>query len=188
MLRGRTFGGSILFFRTVFFCLGCALLIIALGCGNVFQLESIQVSPATTSFVGIGGTQQLTVTGTFRSKDPDTISGSLPEIRTEDITKRVTYQLQAPTDGGIFAPPTALTVSNTGLVKAVDAACTWTVALNGTTKVYTGHPYVVVATLEGKQGAGLINLASSASCDSPAVGGTDPVIYDIPAQYRPHQR
>jgi len=163
--------------------ISCSILaLLCLGCGQTFQLQSLDIAPQNTILGAVGSVQQLTVTGTYKDLKTQSVPATYPDTRVEDVTKRVAYSLQSP-GGSVFAPANALAV-NSGLVKVMDAACTWTATTDGTTTTYTTTPYILTASLDGVQGTSFISVASSVGCDSPAVGSTSPVMVNVPDQYR----
>lgn len=137
-------------------CLGALCFLLA-NCGQTYQLQSITVTPgalgATGSSAialdGIGSFQQLTVTASFSN------------TKTENVTAQSTYSVggsMMDTDLGnpdcesshtCVAPMSALTVDNSGIVKAVGMTCTWDAEPTNATDSafgYATEPYPVTVT------------------------------------------
>jgi len=153
------------------------MLIFCLACGQTYETQSIEVAPPSPNIVGIGGFQQLTVTAHFSNG------------KTQDVTNRATYSLTLPT-GAPLAPANALTISASGRVQVVDAACTWMTFLSSDTppvKTFATSPYVLTATWDNHQSVSFISVASAAGCDNPdATGGIipAPITFDVASPYR----
>ena len=60
----------------------------------------------------------------------------------------------------------ALTVNPSGILQAVDAACTWTAVLggDGKTYAYSTTAYKVTATYSGFTTDAFVSIASAAAC------------------------
>ena len=149
--------------------LSCIILIFCTSCGQTYELLSIEVSPAKPNIVGMGSFQQLQVMAKYSNTKAD------------DVTSQATYKVDPPT-GAPNAPASALSVSASGRVQIVEAVCTWTSILNGTTKTYVGTPYVMTASFKNVQSVAFINASSGAGCDAPAAGESNPVIYNLSEQ------
>lgn len=130
------------------------------GCGQTYELQSITVAAkstgtASTNLEGIGSEDSLIVTAHFSN------------TKTEDVTTRATFQLGASsrTDGA--APLTAVTLDKSGILKAVDAACTWHAAPTDsklTTFDYSTEPYTVTVNFNGFTTQAFVSVASAAGC------------------------
>jgi hypothetical protein len=125
------------------------------GCGQQMELIAVEVTPTSPNIVGIGGTEQFQVMAKYNNTE----SG--------DVTVKATYQIDPP-DGLVpLAPPQALSINARGLMKAVDAACTWTKSGTDEKPVYGTSPYKLTVTFEGKQAVAFVSVASLAGCEYP---------------------
>jgi hypothetical protein len=138
----------------------CLILVFLLtGCGNEVVLQSIDVTPTSPNVVGIGGTQQFTVTAHYSNS------------KSTDVTSRATYTIAAPTNGTsqTFTPLSALQINNNGLLEVVQGACTWTQTTvtppGGTpSTVFGTSPYVMTVSFGGQQTTSFISVAAIAGC------------------------
>ena len=106
----------------VVLCLGLMTILLA-SCGQTYKLQSITVtaaagsstasSSAAANIEGLGNTATLAVTAHYSNS------------KTEDVTVNSIYQVDASSDPR--APLTDLTVSKSGIAKAVNpnGTCTW---------------------------------------------------------------
>jgi len=112
--------------KTIFTAMLVALLAITLlGCGGSNKLQTITLTiggqGGTFNLQGIGGTLQLKAVGNYSS------------TKTHDLTNVVTYTVIVDPANGVdtygnalLPPPQTVTLSNTGLLTAVEpAVCTW---------------------------------------------------------------
>lgn len=126
------------------------------GCGQSYELQSISVAPTHPNVVGLGGTQQLTVTAHYSNN------------KTTDVTRKATYQIVAPTGSAPFAPLSAITINANGLAEGLEpGACTWTVSGASPNWEYGTDPYVVNITFEDKTVQGFLSVTSIVGCYSP---------------------
>jgi hypothetical protein len=132
-------------------CIGIMITFMA-NCGQTYTLQSITVTPASPNIEGIGSSQALVVTANYSNS------------KTEDVTTKSTYQLGPSTHAD--APLTAMNVNASGIVKAINAACTWTATLNpdGATYGYTTNPYLVTATYSGFTTQAFVSVDSAGGC------------------------
>jgi hypothetical protein len=137
--------------------IACGVLAFAFsGCGDSYELQSISIDPTHPNVVGIGGTQQFTVTAHYSNN------------KTSDVTRRATFQISAPSGGGSFAPLSAVTINANGLVEALNpGACTWMVSGTSPNWLYGTDPYILTVSFGGKTVEGYISVASIAGCYSP---------------------
>ncbi len=153
----------------------CLALVCLFGCGQTYELQSVEVSPSSPNVVGIGGFQQLTVTARYSNG------------KSQDVTNRTAYKIDLPANGAPFAPPEALTISVSGRVQAVDGACTWTAIWSADTppkKSYATNPYILTATFDKQESVSFVSVASAAGCDSPDTPSESAIIYNVPEQFR----
>ena len=107
--------------KTIFTAMLGALLTVALlGCGGSNKLQTIEISIGDSNTIynlkGIGGTLQLKVTGNYSSG------------KTHDLTNVATYSIvpDPVLSPDLPTPPLSVTLSNTGLLTAVQPGlCTW---------------------------------------------------------------
>ncbi len=116
--------------------LACALAMVSVRCGSSTHLQSIQLTPASSALegfdvIGLGGTLQLVVTGTYSNG------------KTEDVTNDATFQIaitpNSKDQNGITlpTPPMGLEVGPTGLITAeYPGICTW-INLNASSSTAT---------------------------------------------------
>lgn len=143
-------------YQRILMLLACALLVIGFaGCGDSYELQSISVEPTHPNVVGIGGTAQLTVTAHYSNN------------KTEDVTRRATFQLAQPTGSMSSLPLSAVTINASGLAEAIDGVCTWTVSGSSPHWEYGTDPYLVNIAFGGKTVQGFLSVASIAGCYSP---------------------
>ena len=137
--------------KTLITALGCALLAISLlGCGGSNKLQTIEISIGDSNSMynlkGIGGTLQLKVTGNYSNS------------KTHDLTNVATYSIipDPVLSPNLPVPPLTVTLSNTGLLTAVQPGiCTWQNVQPDPNKVITDPiwvidgDYVVTASFDG---------------------------------------
>jgi hypothetical protein len=155
------------------FC--CLAIVCFFGCGQTYELQSIEVSPSSPNVVGIGGFQQLTVTARYSNS------------KSQDVTNRTAYKIDQPAFGAPFAPPEALTISISGRVQAVDGACTWTAFKTADTPpkvTYATNPYILTATFDKQESVSFVSVASAAGCESPDTASESAIIYNVPEQFQ----
>ena len=103
------------------------------GCGSSTTVDSIAVTPSTVNFTGVGGSSQLTATGTIGH-------GSHPAT-TENVTNLVTWTTSS---------ADVATVTAAGLVTAVGpGSIQITASMNGFGGVISGSATVTVAVTGG---------------------------------------
>jgi hypothetical protein len=136
----------------------CSLAVFMLGCGQTYELQSITVASAATgtatvNLEGVGSSDSLIVTAHYSN------------TKTEDVTVHSTYQLGASADAN--APLASLSLNNSGIAKAVGAACTWHATptnVAASTFAYTTQPYTVTVTYSGFTTQAFINVANAGEC------------------------
>ena len=135
---------------------GCLFLLVISGCGGR-TLESVQITPTSADLVGIGATQQLTVTATYSNGDKFNVTGQSK------------FLVATPNPLGPFTPDNAVTVNGSGQAQAVLGACTWQSSggTNGAPLTFTTAPYVVTATFDGLSGTTFMSVASAGNCLHP---------------------
>lgn len=139
---------------------GTVLLVMLLAsCGQTYELQSIEVEPTSPNMIGIGGTQQFTVTAHYSN------------TKSTDISHRATYTITPPpfAPAGYAVMPNAVTISPTGFGEVVQGACTWsssstTDAKGNVTTVFGTTPYTLTVSFEGKQAVSFVSVASIAGC------------------------
>lgn len=140
------------------------------SCGQTYKLLSISVTPgalgatgsSAINLEGIGTFQALTVTATYSN------------TKTQVVTLKSAYQVGASAD--VNAPLSALIVNQTGVVKAVDGACTWvaepTNPPTNTTFGYGTAPYTTTITYTENgvtaTTTAFVSVNSLAGCYDPA--------------------
>jgi hypothetical protein len=141
------------------FCFGALLLaclsLTITGCNATTGLDSIQVTPATSSLVVGGATLQLTATGTF---------GNAAHPTTQNITSQVTW---ASSIAGVA------TVNSSGVVTAVSAG---TAAITASAPGFNGPlsasaTVTVTGTGTGTGSSGIVSLAIIPASQSVAAPG-----------------
>jgi hypothetical protein len=140
------------------------------GCGQTYELQSITVAStntgtATTNLEGIGASDSFIVTAHYSN------------TKSNVVTTQSKFQLGASADAN--APLASLSLNNSGVVKTVDAACTWHATPTNTTDTtfaYTTQPYTVTVTFEGFTTTGYVNVANAGEC-------YDGVTYQAPAGF-----
>jgi hypothetical protein len=130
-----------------------ALVALLCGCGQTYELVSIEISPSHPNVVGIGGMKQIAVLARYSN------------TKTTDVTHRSTYTITAPTGTTLIVPPTAVTISPAGMLEVVQGACTWT--KSGTTEepIYGTTPYTLKASFDHQEAIGFVSVASIAGCE-----------------------
>jgi hypothetical protein len=167
----------------VVLCLGLMTILLA-NCGQTYELQSLTVTAtaastggttsasAAANIEGIGNTATLAVTAHYSNS------------KTEDVTVNSIYQVDASTDPR--APLTDLTVSKSGIAKAVNpnGTCTWyaepTSSAN-TAYSYGTQPYPVTVTYT-ENGVTATTMAYI-SVDSAATDCYDGITYTAPSGY-----
>ncbi len=136
----------------------CSLAVFMMSCGQTYELQSITVASvatgtATANLEGVGSSDSFTVTAHYSN------------TKTEDVTARSTYQLGASADKN--APLASLSLNNSGIVKAVGAACTWHATPTNaaaSTFAYSTQPYTVTVTYSGFTTQAFVNVANESEC------------------------
>lgn len=127
-----------------------------LSCGGQdLELISIQATPSSPNIVGIGGTQQLTVTANYN------------DGRTENVTSKSTFTISVPDGAPASAPLEAVTISASGLLHVVDGACTWTNTGTVDAPAYGTNPYKLAVNYENMSTIVFVSVASAVNCDNP---------------------
>ena len=147
---------------TLLFCL--ALIVCSAGCGGN-ELQSITVTSDVVSINGIGGFAHLTVMANYSNTSK------------VDVTTHATYSIAPPTGpagcgGGSFcAPPAAVTINASGIIQAVQGACTWTVGPIIPPATTPGpsatNPYIVTVSFGGMTSTQFISVGNIAGCPHP---------------------
>lgn len=136
----------------------CSLAVLMLGCGQTYELKSITVASVAT------GTATADLEGQG-SSDSFTVTAHYSNTKTQDVTVHSTYQLGASADAD--APLASVNLNNSGIVKAVDAACTWHATPTNaadSTFAYTTQPYTVTVTYSGFTTQAFVNVANAGGC------------------------
>lgn len=134
--------------------IGSAVIIISLaGCGQTYELVSLEITPNHPNLVGIGAMQQITLTARYSNTNA------------VDVTQRGVYSITAPSGTTLVVPSTAVTVSPAGMVQVVQGACTWVNTGTTTAPIYGTTPYVLKATFDHHEAVGFLSVASIAGCD-----------------------
>jgi hypothetical protein len=153
--------------KSLISALGFVLLATSLlGCGGSNKLQTIMLtvggSGGLFNVKGIGGTLQLKVVGNYSNS------------KTKDLTNVATYSVTPdPLGIPLPAPPLTVTMSNTGLMTAVEpAVCTWHDAEPDPTQnkpawVLTGS-YIVTASFQGVTSQQAFVAVASATGDGPS--------------------
>ena len=153
--------------KTLISALGFVLLASSLlGCGGSNKLQTILLTVGGNGGLfnvkGIGGTLQLKVIGNYSNS------------KTKDLTNVATYSVTPdPLGIPLPSPPLTITMSNTGLMTAVEpAVCTWHDAEPDPTQnkpawVLTGS-YIVTASFQGVTSQQAFVAVASASGDGPS--------------------
>jgi len=136
---------------SIVLCIGVLALFLA-SCGQTYELQSITLSPVSPNLEGIGASQQLTVTAHYSN------------TKTQDVSVKSTYAISSSPGGP--APASALAVNPSGIVQAVNAACTWTATLggDGKTYAYSTTAYEVTAMYSGLTTKAFVSVASASGC------------------------
>jgi hypothetical protein len=116
-------------------------------------VASTNTGTATTNLEGIGASDSFIVTAHYSN------------TKSNVVTVKSTFQLGASADAN--APLASLSLNNSGVVKTVDAACTWHAQptnVTDTTFAYTTQPYTVTVTFEGFTTTGYVNVANAGEC------------------------
>ncbi|MBI3646884.1 MAG: hypothetical protein HY233_13105 [Acidobacteriales bacterium] len=160
--------------KTFFTALLCAIVATTLlGCGGSNKLQTIKISIGDSNTMynlkGIGGTLQLKVTGNYSSG------------KTHDLTNVATYSIipDPVMSPNLPTPPLTVTLSNTGLLTAVQPGiCTWRNAQPDPNKVVTDPiwvidgDYLVTASFDGVTSEQVFVTVASAA--DPATGTCGP--------------
>lgn len=134
---------------------GCLLLSFFLtGCGGA-TLQSVEITPTSASLVGIGATQQFSVTATYSNG------------RQLDVTLHSTYTVATPNPLGPVTPDNAIVMNATGMGQSVLGACTWVASGTSTAQTFGTSPYVLTATFDGLSGTSFVSVASLVGCQHP---------------------
>ncbi len=141
----------------ILLCVSGLALLMA-GCGQTYELQSITVAAkstgtASTNLEGIGAEDSFIVTAHYSN------------TKTEDVTTKATFQLGASSDGN--APLTAVSLDKSGIIKAVDAACTWHATptdSNDTNFSYSTKPYTLTVNYGGFTSQAFVSVASATGC------------------------
>ena len=136
----------------------CGLALLMAGCGQTYELQSITVAAkstgtASTNLEGIGAEDSFIVTAHYSN------------TKTEDVTTKATFQLGSSTD--VNAPLTAVSLDKSGIIKAVNAACTWHATptdVKLTTFAYSTEPYTLTVSFGGFTSQAFVSVASAAGC------------------------
>ncbi len=128
------------------------------GCGQTYELQSITVAStatgtASTNLEGIGSSDSLIVTAHYSN------------TKSEVVTVHATYELEGSADAN--APIAALSLNNSGILKTVDAACTWHAQPTNSTDsafAYTTQPYTVNITYQGFSTQAFVSVDSAGGC------------------------
>jgi hypothetical protein len=131
----------------------CALLLI--GCGQTYELSSLEITPSSPNVVGIGGTQQMTVTARYTNE------------KTQDVTVRSTFTIAAPNGTILVVPQSAFTINANGMIEVVQGACTWTKTGTTAAPVYGTTPYILKASFDKHDAIAFVSVASVAGCEYP---------------------
>jgi hypothetical protein len=132
-----------------------SFLLFTLGCGNDLEVVATDIEPSSANLIGIGATQQIKVLAKYSD-------GREPE----DVTLRSTFQIEPPALAP-FAPTGAITINASGLLMAMDGACTWTKGGTEEDPTYGTNPYRLIATYENHQAVAFISIASIVDCEFP---------------------
>ena len=141
----------------VVLCLSLMTLLLA-SCGQTYELQSITVAgtqggtDSSFNIEGIGNSQSVVVTANYSNG------------KTDNVTIHSNYSIGASEDPS--APLTAVEVNQSGVLKAIDAACTWSYTFpNGsTTASYTTQPYPVTITYSGHTATAFLSVDSAGGC------------------------
>jgi hypothetical protein len=141
--------------RAVLVCVLALFLISTLGCGNDLEVVAADIDPSSVNLIGIGATQQIRVLAKYSDgRDP------------EDVTLRSTFQIDPPASAP-FAPQGVMTINASGLLMAIDGACTWTKGGTDDDPTYGTNPYKLTATYENHQAVAFVSIASVVNCEFP---------------------
>jgi len=141
--------------RAVLLFVLASFLIFNLGCGGDLEVVAADIDPSSVNLIGIGATQQIRVLAKYSD-------GRQPE----DVTLKSTFQIEPPA-AAPFAPTEAITINASGLIMAMDGACTWTKGGTEEDPTYGTNPYKLIATYENHQAVAFISIASIVNCEFP---------------------
>ena len=141
--------------RAVLVLVLASFLIFTLCCGSDLEVVAADIEPSSVNLIGIGATQQIRVLAKYSD-------GREPE----DVTLRSTFQIELPS-GAPFAPEGAITINASGLLMAMDGACTWTKGGTEDDPTYGTNPYKLIATYENHQAISFVSIASIVNCEFP---------------------
>lgn len=130
-------------------------LLFTLGCGGDLEVVAADVEPSSANLIGIGATQQIRVLAKFSDGR-----------EAQDVTVRSTFQIE-PDPMAPYAPQGAITINASGLLMAMDGACTWTKGGTEEDPTYGTNPYKLTATFENHQAVAFISIASIVNCEFP---------------------
>ena len=155
--------------RTIFtVALASAISLLTFGCGGTNHLQSIVLTPSSSTLHGIGGTAQITAVGNYSN-------GTL----NPNINDKVKWTVVADGNslsGPLPVPPQTVQFNATGLITAVDpAACSFdftTPAPPAVPSAFLIGSYKVTATLDGVTSQPVYLGVASAIGNSPT-GGCD---------------
>lgn len=134
----------------------CVLCVFLANCGQSFDLQSIDVSPASPNLEGIGSSQTFTVTAHFSN------------TKSADVTQRATFVMGKDLDTSTIDPiASGILTLNQNVVQNVLPGCTWTSTSNGSGGYnYGTNPFVLTVTYTDngvtKQAQAFVSVASTA--------------------------
>ena len=141
--------------RAVLVFVIATFLLFTLGCGSGLEVVATDIEPSSVNLIGIGATQQIRVLAKYSD-------GREPE----DVTLRSTFQIELPS-GSAIGPEGAITINASGLLMAIDGACTWTKGGTEEDPTYGTYPYKLIATYENHQAVSFVSIASIVNCEFP---------------------
>ncbi len=158
----------------VVLCLSLMTLLLA-SCGQTYELQSITVSGPQ------GGTDSSFNIEGFGNSQPVVVTANYTNGKTDDVTIHSNYSMGASADPN--APLTAVEVNQSGVLKVIDGACTWSYTFpNGsTTANYTTQPYPVTITYSGHTTTAFLSVASEGGCYD-GIGFPAPAPASAPAE------
>ncbi len=149
-------------FKTVSTLLCSILLIFCLACGQTYEMQSIEMTPATPNLTGVGSSQQFLVVAKYSNG------------KTQDFTTRVTYTLDAPT-GPVIAPATAVDLTQSGRLQVISSACTFAPNTN------VAYPYVITAKFDTFTSRAFVNVNALTGCNA-STGSNGEIRYVLPGE------
>lgn len=158
----------------ILLCFGFMTVFMA-SCGQSYKLLSISVAPGASGATGSSAIN-LEGIGTFQAL---TVTALYSNTKTQDVTAMSTYQLGASQD--VNAPLSAVIVNKSGVVKAVDGACTWiaepTDPPTNSKFLYGTAPYPVTITFTNNgitaTTTAFVSVNSLAGCFDPIQSGAN---------------